>query len=170
MSIRVETDRAIGFAPVTDAKTRLLVLGSLPGVPSLKLGQYYGNPRNAFWPIMAALTGSPLPDLPYEERLEILRAHGVGLWDVLASAERSGSLDTAIRSPEAADLVALVQTLPALEVIAFNGATSARIGRRILAGLTGNVRMVDLPSTSPAHATLSLGQKLELWRQALPTL
>ena len=158
-------ERAIGFAPEFTPDTRVLFLGSLPGIASLEAGQYYAHPRNAFWPIMSALTGYDLVTQPYAERLSILKSRGYGLWDVLASAERSGSLDAAIRSPEAADLIGLVNQLPRLEIIAFNGAKSAKIGRRILEGQT-RARLVDLPSSSPAHAR-PLAEKIEQWRSRL---
>lgn len=153
--------RRIGFAPVVDADTRLLILGSLPGDVSLKAAQYYAHPRNGFWPLIGGVLGEALPDLPYEERLERLRARGVGLWDVIASAERSGSLDAAIKSPEAADLRGLVEGLPMLRAVAFNGGLAARLGRRILGDMRG-LALADLPSSSPAHA-ISLSAKAESW-------
>lgn len=153
--------RSVGFAPVVDARTRLLILGSLPGDASLKAAQYYAHPRNAFWPLIGGLLGEDLPALDYEARLARLKARGVGLWDVIASAERSGSLDAAIRSPEAADLVRLVDSLPHLRAVAFNGGLAARLGRRILGGLEG-ISLVDLPSSSPAHA-ISLSAKAQSW-------
>ncbi len=149
------------FAPVVDAETRLLILGSLPGDASLKAAQYYAHPRNSFWPLVGGVVGEGLTALPYEARLRRLLARGVGLWDVIASAERSGSLDAAIRSPEAADLRGLVADLPALRAIAFNGGLSARLGRRILSGLA-TIELIDLPSSSPAHAR-SLSEKAERW-------
>ena len=150
------------FAPVVDERTRLLVLGSLPGDASLKAEQYYAHPQNGFWRLIGGVIGRDLVTLPYPDRLEALKAAGVGLWDVIASAERSGSLDAAIRSPQAADLSGLVAGLPALEAVAFNGATAARSGRRALAGLVG-LTLVDLPSSSPAHATRSLSDKARDW-------
>lgn len=153
--------RSVGFDPVVDARTRLLILGSLPGDASLKAAQYYAHPRNAFWPLMGGLLGEDLSALDYEARLARLKAHGVGLWDVIASAERSGSLDAAIRSPEAADLLSLVDSLPRLRAVAFNGGLAARLGRRILGGREG-LSLVDLPSSSPAHA-ISLSAKAQSW-------
>lgn len=153
--------RSVGFAPVVDARTRLLILGSLPGDASLKAAQYYAHPRNAFWPLIGGLLGEDLPALDYEARLARLKARGVGLWDVIASAERSGSLDAAIRSPEAADLVRLVDSLPHLRAVAFNGGLAARLGRRILGEREG-LSLVDLPSSSPAHA-ISLSAKAQSW-------
>jgi hypoxanthine-DNA glycosylase len=153
--------RQQGFAPVVDGRTRLLILGSLPGDASLKAAQYYAHPRNGFWPLIGGVLGEGLAALPYELRLDRLKARNVGLWDVIASAERSGSLDAAIRSPEAADLRGLVDSLPHLRAVAFNGGLAARLGRRILTDVEG-VALVDLPSSSPAHA-ISLSAKGESW-------
>ena len=153
--------RRIGFEPIVDADTRLLILGSLPGDASLKAAQYYAHPRNGFWPLIGGVLGEDLPALPYEQRLARLRARGVGLWDVIASAERAGSLDAAIRSPEAADLRGLVESLPRQKVVAFNGGLAARMGRRILGGMDA-IELVDLPSSSPAHA-ISLSAKSQTW-------
>lgn len=149
------------FAPVVDDKTRILVLGSLPGDASLKAVQYYAHPQNAFWRLMGGVVGRDLHAMAYADRLEALRTAGVGLWDVIASAERRGSLDAAIRSPEAADLRGLVAGLPGLKVVAFNGAAAARGGRRTLAGLEG-LTLIDLPSSSPAHAR-PLAEKAARW-------
>ena len=163
------TERAIGFAPAVTAETRVLILGSLPGVASLAAAQYYAHPRNSFWPIMSELTQKPLVGMDYALRLKALNEGGVGLWDVLASAERSGSLDAAIKSEEAADLLGLVGTLPALQAIGFNGAKSAKVGRRILQGRVGDVALIDLPSSSPAHAR-PLAEKVEQWQVLSPFL
>lgn len=149
------------FAPVVDEQTRLLILGSLPGDASLKASQYYAHPQNGFWRLVGGVIGVDLPVLPYDNRLEALRQAGVGLWDVIASAERPGSLDAAIRSPEAADLPGLIADLPNLRAVAFNGATAARNGRRVLAGLEG-LDLIDLPSSSPAH-TRPIDEKAAAW-------
>jgi hypoxanthine-DNA glycosylase len=145
-------NRKRAFGPVVDANTRLLILGSLPGDASLRAGQYYGHPRNAFWRLIGGVIGRDLAALSYEDRLAALRTAGVGLWDVIASAERPGSLDAAIRAPEAADLRALVATLPALRAVAFNGGKAAKLGRAVLADRSEGVALIDLPSSSPAHA------------------
>lgn len=147
---------------MVDAGTRVLVLGSLPDAASLAAGRYYAHPRNQFWVLAGAVIGQDdLPAHPYAERLARLRAAGIGLWDTIASAQRSGSLDSAIRAAEAAPLAALVAGLPALRCVAFNGARSAAVGRRSLAGTP--LALVDLPSSSPALAALSLAQKRERW-------
>jgi TDG/mug DNA glycosylase family protein len=147
---------------VVDANTRLLILGSLPGDASLAAGRYYAHPRNAFWRLVGGVVERDLAALPYPERLEALTRAGVGLWDVIASAKRPGSLDQAIREAEAADLKRLVGGLPDLKAVAFNGATAARIGRRSLEGVEG-VTLIDLPSSSPAHAARSFEEKARAW-------
>lgn len=145
--------RKRAFDPVVDANTRLLILGSLPGEASLAAGQYYAHPRNAFWRLMGDLLDqADLHQRPYPDRLAALRARGVGLWDTVAEAERIGSLDTAIRLPIHADLRGLAVALPDLQAIAFNGGKAAQLGRRILAGSAITAALVDLPSSSPAHA------------------
>lgn len=156
------------FAPVVDAGTRVLVLGSLPGDASLAVGQYYAHPRNGFWRLIGGVIGRDLAALPYEGRLAALREAGVGLWDVIATAERRGSLDAAIRSPAAADLIGLIADLPRLGVVAFNGATAARAGRRQLSGIA-HLRLIDLPSSSAAHAR-PLAEKAAVWSRLRPFL
>ena len=156
------TERHRAFPPVVDARTTVLVLGSLPGAASLRARQYYAHPQNAFWRLIGPVAGRDLAALAYPDRLAALRAARIGLWDVIATAARTGSLDAAIRAPEAADLRALVVRLPALRAVAFNGGTAARIGRRQLAGLAG-LALVDLPSSSPAHARMTFTEKCTRW-------
>lgn len=154
--------RKRGFPPIVDARTRILILGSLPGELSLASAQYYGNPRNAFWRLVSEVTGTDLVSLAYPERLVALLELGIGLWDVVAEANREGSLDTRIREREDNDLLALAGSLPRLAVIAFNGGTAARIGRRLMAQAGASYRIVELPSSSPAH-TMSFDMKLAAW-------
>lgn len=167
-SPRRELPRAGAFAPVADARTRVLILGSLPGTASLAAGQYYAHPRNDFWRLIGAVTGVELAALPYRARLAALLGAGVGLWDVIASARRRGSLDAAIREAETADLATLAARLPALRAVAFNGAKAAALGRRRLAEVPRLV-LIDLPSSSPAHAR-PLAAKLAAWQALGPYL
>lgn len=102
-----------------------------------------------------------LPALPYPKRLEQIAARGIGLWDVIASAQRQGSLDTAIRGIETAQLTDLAASLPQLQAVAFNGAKSAALGRKALAE-TG-LHLIDLPSSSPANAALRFEEKRSRW-------
>jgi len=149
------------FPPVTRPDTRLLVLGSLPGAVSLARQRYYAHPQNLFWRLIGAVIGRDLVPLAYEARLEALLDAGIGLWDTVAAATRKGSLDADIRLHEASDVAALAATLPELRAIAFNGGKSASIGRRQLAGT--DLALVDLPSSSPAYASLPFEKKREAW-------
>jgi len=149
------------FPPVVDPRVRVLVLGSLPGEVSLKHQQYYAHPTNQFWRLTGAVTGADLVHLPYEARLETLLRHHVGLWDVIRQARRTGSLDGNIRDHAPNALRDLVATLPELKAIAFNGATSATIGRKQLGADTGHV-LIPLPSSSAA-LTRPFDGKLAEW-------
>ncbi|MEC5161849.1 hypoxanthine-DNA glycosylase [Janthinobacterium sp. CG_23.3] len=151
-----------GLAPVLAPATRILILGSFPGAASLAAQQYYAHPRNQLWPILSALTGEDLAGLPYAERLPRLLAHGFGLWDVLGACERAGSLDSAIRKPAANDFARLRELCPRLETVGFNGQTSGKFAPQFAAA---GYRTVILPSSSPAHASVSFEQKLLAWRQ-----
>ena len=154
--------RKSAFAPVVAPGTRVLILGSLPGEASLAAQRYYAHPQNQFWRLAGAVTGrEDLPTLDYAARLDALLAAGVGLWDTIASAHRTGSLDAAIREAEHAPLAQLAAALPQLRAVGFNGKTSARIGRAQL-GRTA-LALVDLPSSSPAHASLTLAEKRDRW-------
>jgi TDG/mug DNA glycosylase family protein len=148
------------FPPVVDERSRVLLLGSLPGEESLARARYYAHPRNHFWRLIGAVVGRDLEPLDYDERLRALLDHGVGLWDVVGSATRSGSLDGNIRGHSANPLADLASTLPNLKAVGFNGATAARLGAPLLAdsGLT----LLPLPSSSPAY-TLPFEAKLERW-------
>jgi hypoxanthine-DNA glycosylase len=150
-----------GLEPVVDEHTRLLVLGSFPGVASLQAQQYYGHPRNHFWPILSALWQIDLRAASYPERLAEVRARGLGIWDVYASCEREGSLDSAIENARLNDLASLKRRAPRLEAIAHNGGESARAMRHTRAlGLPVH----RLPSTSPANASWSFERKVAAWR------
>jgi double-stranded uracil-DNA glycosylase len=149
------------FPPVVRPDTRLLVLGSLPGAMSLAAGRYYANPRNQFWRLIGAVIGRPLDTVDYEQRLAHLLDAGIGLWDTVAAARRPGSLDADIRLHAASDLQAMTATLPRLRAIAFNGGTSAKIGRRQIGDAEG-LALIDLPSSSPAY-TLPFSRKHDRW-------
>ena len=150
------------FPPVANGETRLLLLGSLPGEQSLARGQYYGNPRNHFWRLIGAVIEVNLPALHYSDRLQALLEARVGLWDVVGSAKREGSLDAAIRSHLPNPLAELTASLPHLCAVGFNGSTSARIGSKALGGTL--LELVPLPSSSPAY-TLPFETKRAVWLQ-----
>lgn len=148
------------FPPVVDGATRVLVLGSLPGEESLRQARYYANPRNHFWRLIGAVIERDLEPLAYEARLQALLSAGVGLWDVIASATRRGSLDAAIRDHAPNPLPVLLAAHPGIAAVAFNGARSAAIGRKALG--SASPVPIDLPSSSPAY-TLAFEAKREAW-------
>jgi len=155
--------RKSAFAPVVAPHTRVLILGSLPGEASLAAQRYYAHPANRFWHLVGGVIGrADLPTMDYDLRLAAILSVGVGLWDTVQSAQRQGSLDSALRNVEAAPLAALVDSLPCLRAVAFNGAASARIGTPQLAA-RADLALVPLPSSSPAHARLSLSEKQQAW-------
>ncbi len=151
----------------------MLVLGTLPSVELLRRQQYYAKSQNAFWKIMAELTGVA-PDAPYERRLEGLRDAGVALWDVCAAARREGSLDANIRETTPNDFAGFFRAHPCIELIGFNGQSAARLFRQhvtpSLPEFARNIPGLTLPSTSPAHAAMSFARKRALWREALTAL
>jgi hypoxanthine-DNA glycosylase len=149
------------FPPVADERSRILVLGSLPGERSLAHRQYYAHPQNHFWRLIGAVTGRDLVPLPYEERLAALLEARVALWDTVASAKRRGSLDGNIREHRANPLEELVARLPGLRAVGFNGAKSAALGTPQLVGRQG-LTLLPLPSSSPAY-TIPFEAKRERW-------
>ena len=157
------TGMLAGLPPVIGRATRLLVLGSFPGVASLQVSQYYAHPRNHSWPILSTLWCVDLVAMTYTRRLAEMRRRGLGLCDVYARCERQGRLDSAIRQPEFNDLAGLARRAPALQAIAHNGGEWPRAMRRTAAL---GVAVLKLPSTSPANASWSFERKLAAWRQA----
>ncbi len=149
------------FPPVADARARVLVLGSLPGEASLAAARYYAHPRNQFWRLVGAVIGREIEPLPYEARLAALQDGGIALWDTVGAARRRGSLDGAIRDVEANGIARLVETLPALRAVGFNGGKSAALGRPQLAGRP-DLALIALPSSSPAY-TLPFEAKRVAW-------
>jgi hypoxanthine-DNA glycosylase len=150
-----------GLPPIAGADAGLFILGSLPGDASLAARCYYAHPTNQFWRLLGGAIGEELQPLAYEERLARLRARRIGLWDVIASAERPGSLDQAIRSAGHNPLHRLLDEFPRLEAIAFNGSTAATTGRRLM-GAASRIRLIDLPSSSAAN-TRPFAQKAAAW-------
>jgi hypoxanthine-DNA glycosylase len=158
-----------GFGPVADQRSRILILGSMPGVASLAKAQYYGHPRNAFWPIMGELFGAT-PQLEYPSRLQRLLSNHVALWDVLMSCQRPGSLDADIEAgtERANDFSSLLGPGSTIRAIFFNGVTAQRLFNRHVANAIDapeRFERLRLPSTSPAHAAMSLAEKLQAWKQ-----
>lgn len=161
--------RLVGLAPVVSAQSVVLILGSFPGVASLRAGQYYGHPQNHFWRILQSLW--PQHALParehYAARCTWLLERGLGLWDAYAACEREGSLDTAIRQAQLNDFESLRARAPGLAAIAHNGGESFRHAKAVQARVGPAVVSLRLPSTSAANASWSFEKKRNAWAEAL---
>nr|WP_276356425.1 DNA-deoxyinosine glycosylase [Cohnella sp. YIM B05605] len=156
------------FPPAADERSRLLILGSMPGVASLRAHQYYGNPRNHFWPILYRLFAGREPDAAYEERLRFASEHRIALWDSIAACEREGSLDADIKNVVPNDIPGLLRRFPRIATIVCNGGKSyAELMKHH--GSSPEVaerRVVKLPSTSPVPTPRyrNLEDRLEAWQ------
>lgn len=162
------TDRLTGLPPLIDAHARVLILGSFPSAASLAARQYYAHKQNQFWKILGALLGQPLFERDYAAKQAAVQAAGIAIWDVYASCERAGSLDSAIRNGQPNDFAQLQKSALTgrhiLPRVCFNGQAAGRFAPQLQA--LGFETLV-LPSTSPANATWSFERKLAAWRETL---
>lgn len=165
--------RVSSFPPQVGTDCRLLLLGSVPSVRSLALGQSYGHPHNLFWRFMGEMFDAG-PELPYAERIRRLHARGIGIWDVLRDCERPGSLDASIvRASEVPnDIAGLLRSQPRLRTLVLNGGKAQEAFRRhvrptLPEALRERLTVLALPSTSPANASMPVALKRERWRVLL---
>lgn len=140
------------------------MLGSLPGDASLAASRYYAHPTNQFWRLLGFAIGEELALVDYDQRLERLAERRIGLWDVIASASRRGSLDQAIRDVQHNRIERLLHDFPDLRAIAFNGSTASAVGRKLIGDPPQNIALIDLPSSSAAN-TRPLAEKTAAWSQ-----
>lgn len=178
-----DSGRIQAFKPIGSTDARILILGSMPSVASLAEQQYYAHPRNAFWPVLLATLKNEKVSFDlhtqtsYEKKLTLLKQHRIAVWDVLASCERPGSLDSAIKPGTTLcnNFVALLQSQKQLEKIIFNGKTAESLFKKHCvpelksqaAERLNSLQLFCLPSTSPAMATLGLAEKHKQWQSAL---
>ena len=163
--------RIVGFPPLAAAHARVLILGSMPSRESLARNQYYAHPRNAFWPILTLLLDLRSPE--YAERALEVTARGIAVWDVLKACIRATSLDADIEDGSIVtnDFNHFFDRHPQIRRVCFNGAKAESVYRKEvlpkLASVYGSIPLHRLPSTSPAHASMTLAQKTEAWRVIL---
>lgn len=153
----------LGMPAAARADARVILLGSLPGERSLAERRYYAHPSNQFWRLVGGAIGADLGVLDYDQRLARLAGSRIGLWDVIGTARRRGSLDQAIRDAAANPLPLWLARFPELRAVAFNGAAAARTGRALIGAMDG-IALLDLPSSSAAN-TLPLAAKAERWAE-----
>jgi double-stranded uracil-DNA glycosylase len=149
-----------GFSTTPCSDPRVLILGSFPSRKSLERTEYYGNPKNHFWSIMEVLLSID-STLPYAVRIRALGEHRIALWDLVRSCHRTGSMDSAIREPALNDIPVFIERNPKLRLIALNGTTAKRYFERFR--LRDTIDVLTLPSTSPAHARLTIREKTDCW-------
>lgn len=151
------------FEPIAGENPRVLILGTFPSPQSRERGEYYGNPRNQFWRLMYGVLGARFDSPDYSDKVSLLKADGVALWDVIASCEAEGALDSGIRSPVYNISIPKLASDLGVSEIWFNGGNAYNFYRR---GVAEAERRV-LPSSSPANARTSFDEKLRLWRERL---
>ena len=161
-----DSPHLLSFPPIADARARMLILGTMPGKESLRAAQYYAHPRNAFWRIMGELVGAGF-ELPYDARVQKLKAAGIAVWDVLASCERESSLDADIDAETmvVSDFESFYDAHPKITHVFFNGALAEKVYRIHTQSLHLHraLNYQRLPSTSPAHAGMRYAEKLQAW-------
>lgn len=163
------------FAPIEPETARVLIVGSMPSQASLTAGAYYAHPRNSFWPIMADLLGFDAR-ANYAQRVAALRAHGIGVWDVLQSCQRASSADADIvtNSVVINDFASWFERQPTTRAVLCNGGTALRgfqswVKQKLPADFA-KVPVHGLPSTSPAHAAKGFAEKRDEWALLLSYL
>lgn len=160
----METTETHRIAPVLGEESRILILGSFPSVKSREAGFYYAHPQNRFWRVLSAVYGEALP-LTTDEKKQLLQAHGLALWDVIASCRIRGSSDGSVTDVVPNDLSVVFSVCP-VERVLINGRTAEHYYRRYALPL-GYPEPLTLPSTSPANAAWSLARLTEAWKKGL---
>lgn len=150
------------FPYIADSNSKILILGTMPGVQSLVKQQYYGHPHNNFWKILFLVCDEPF-STDYEVRKNLLLRNNIALWDVLQHCERPGSLDSAIIKEYPNDFAAFLKNHPSITHIFFNGKKAAHFFRKYIA-LDESYQLIELPSTSPANAGITFQEKLNKWQ------
>ncbi|MBA5246052.1 DNA-deoxyinosine glycosylase [Marnyiella aurantia] len=154
------TIRIASFPPIISETSEILILGSVPGVRSLKAQEYYAHPQNHFWKIVFQLFGGEFTP-NYAQKLDFLTDNKIALWDVIETCERKGSLDTEIRNEESNDIPALLAEFPNIKAVFCNG-QKAHKNLLKMVGKDYDLPIFVLPSTSPLH-TIGFEKKLEAW-------
>ena len=153
------------FAPSIDNNSKILILGSMPGVKSLEEQQYYAYPQNRFWKVMGSICNElKLPELNYETKLKTLLNNNIALWDTIKTCKREGSLDSDIQNETPNDIKSLLKKYPNIKTICLNGNKSYSAFKKYFPDLLEKYNCHKMPSTSPANARYSLDKLKEEWR------
>jgi len=150
------------FLPIVDERSRILILGSMPGVESLRLQQYYGNPRNQFWKLLYEIFETQASQV-YEEKVSFVKHEKIAVWDVIGNCYREGSLDSNIREEKVNDFSALFETYPDIKTVIFNGGKAYETYKKWIGfSVSSNLTFHKLTSSSPAN-TKKYEEKLRDW-------
>lgn len=156
------------FKPSINNNSKILVLGSMPGVKSLEEQQYYAHPQNRFWKLMGKFCNTNnLPELSYKDKLQVLLHNQIALWDVIQSCKRNGSLDSNIKNETPNDIPKLLNQFPNIKIICLNGNKSYSAFKKYFPELLKQYKCYHLPSTSPANAKYKLENLINEWQQAM---
>lgn len=160
-----ETHVTHEFIPIVDHNTKILILGSIPSVKSRENSFYYGHPQNRFWKLLASLLKCDLP-VTIEEKKEMLKMYGIGIWDVIESCDIKGSSDSSVRNVVPAKIPELLSDYPNIQAVFANGKLAEKLYKKYIYPKT-KMRITVLPSTSPANAAYSLERLREYWEKIL---
>ncbi|MDR2954255.1 MAG: DNA-deoxyinosine glycosylase [Prevotella sp.] len=155
-------ERKIGFPPIADKNSRILILGTIPSIESLRKQERYGHKSNQFWKILFTLFEQPLPD-DYKEKNALLTENRIAIWDVLDSCEGEGSLDSNIRREKPNDFKKFFKNYPQIKHVFFTGKKAEEFYKRYV-GFDEERTYITLPSHSPANARMTLAEKIEKWQ------
>jgi len=156
------------LAPLIDENSKILILGSMHGVKSLKKQQYYAHPQNRFWKLITLLFNEKIDMDCYESKTGMLMKHGIALWETLAYCEREGSLDSNIEGERPNDIIGLLKNYPSIKTIICNGGKASKVLKKHTAALLpGDIKVYYFHSTSPANARMKLLDLVAEWQEAV---
>jgi hypoxanthine-DNA glycosylase len=156
------------LGPIVDERSRIIILGSMPSEISISRREYYANPRNQFWQIMYGVFEAGPPAKAYDERISFLRERRIALWDVASSCIREGSSDSSISDPAKNEIMKLLSAHIKIKYILFNGKKAAGLFETLVHDTPdAGVKLVTMPSTSPAYAAMPMEMKTLIWREEI---
>lgn len=158
-------NKCLSFAPQICKKSKILILGSMPGIKSLEMQQYYAHPQNRFWKVMSGLCKNDLYYTDYSTRIKTILKNGFALWDVLKYCERTGSLDSNIENEIPNDILALFKENSQIEKILLNGNKAYTAFKKYFPELIKQYKCYKMPSTSPANAKYNLEKLYKEWEK-----
>lgn len=157
--------RCKSFKPQINESSKCLILGSMPGIKSLEMQQYYAHPQNRFWKIMGLICDKEIYNKSYETKIQTLLDNNFALWDVIKFCKRDGSLDSNITEEIPNEISKLLKKYKNIEKICLNGNKSYSAFKKHFPELLEKYQCYKMPSTSPANAKFKLEDLYEEWRK-----